>query len=137
MVPQDISRRALRAGIACEQDDASAAKRRNKERAATMPSYRAMRYSVATDLPTSSSAHNDLFLRTLWCALKTIRKMLQYGHGNQTSDQIQSATRCVQTAAELTDIGSRDTAVAASRCVNQPTPEKLFCRYVATRHIAT
>src|SRR6266566_8337052 len=57
-------------------------------------------------------------LRTLWRALKTIRQLLQYGHGNQISDQIESATCYVQTAAELTEIGSSDTAVAAFRCVN-------------------
>src|SRR5882672_4176352 len=62
---------------------------------------------------------NAKSLRTLWRSLKTIGQSRQYGYGNQTSsDQIESATRCVQTAAELTDKGSRDTAVATSRCVN-------------------
>src|SRR5882724_1171284 len=62
---------------------------------------------------------NTKALRTLWRSLKTIGQSRQYGYGNQTSsDQIESATRCVQTAAALIDKGSRDTAVATSRCVN-------------------
>jgi len=124
VVPQDISRGALSAGVPREQDHASAAKQRNQEGAAAVRSYRTMRYGVATDFLTSSSVHRNLscarepLLRTLWRALKTIRQLLQYGHGNQISDQIESATCYVQTAAELTEIGSSDTAVAAFRCVN-------------------
>src|SRR5882724_1171281 len=60
MVPQDISRRALSAGVACEQDDASAAKRRNKEGAATVPCCRTIPYGVATGFLTSSSVHSSL-----------------------------------------------------------------------------
>src|SRR6266851_4171071 len=67
---------------------------------------------------TAAFLANARSLRTLWRSLKTIGQSRQYGYGNQTSsDQIESATRCVQTAAELTDKGSRDTAVATSRCV--------------------
>src|SRR5258708_23578479 len=60
MVSQDISRRALSTGVACEQDDASAAKRRNKEGAATVPCYRTIPYCVATGFLTSSSVHSSL-----------------------------------------------------------------------------
>jgi hypothetical protein len=145
VVPQNISRRALSAGFAREQDDASGTEHRNEEGAATVPCCRTMRYGAATDFLASNSVHGNL---SCAChgALNTIRQLLQYGrppfaagsacysnimfgsHGNLkfSNDQIESATRGVQSVAELTDIGSRNTAVAALPYVNQFTSAEFF-----------
>jgi hypothetical protein len=60
VILQDISRRALRAGFAREQDDERGAEHRNKRRSATVPSRRTIWYGVATDFLASSSVHGNL-----------------------------------------------------------------------------
>jgi hypothetical protein len=50
LVPQHISRRALSAGFAGEQDDARGAEHRNKMDTTTVPSNRTMRYDIFAGL---------------------------------------------------------------------------------------
>jgi hypothetical protein len=47
-------------GFAREQDDARGAEHRNKASTATAPSFRTIRYGVATDLLASGSVHSNL-----------------------------------------------------------------------------
>jgi hypothetical protein len=57
---RDISRRALGAGLAREQDDACGAEHRHKDGSATAPADPTMRYGVATNFRTSRTVHSNL-----------------------------------------------------------------------------
>lgn len=63
VIPQDVSCRALRQGIAREQDSACDAEDGNNENATLVPSRRMMPYGMATDFLASCSAHNGPLLR--------------------------------------------------------------------------
>src|SRR5258708_36954952 len=152
---QDISRRALSAGFAREQDDARGAEHRNKESTATVPSYRTMRYGAATDFLASSSVHSNLSCACYgacstqsancfsmvdppvrsWASLLFEHSVWVSRQSKFSNDQIENATRCVQTAAELTRYRIKDTAVAALPYVNQFTSAETFflpvCRLLA------
>ena len=59
MVVKNVSRRALSAGFAREEDDARGAEHRN-ETAATLSPYRTMRRDAVTAFLAGSSVHGDL-----------------------------------------------------------------------------
>jgi hypothetical protein len=155
VVPQNISRRALSAGFAREQDDARGTEHRNKESTATVPSCRTMRYGAATDFRASSSVHGNLSC-ACYGALNTIRQLLQYdrlpfaagsacysnitfrSHGNLkfSNDQIESATRCVQTLSELTRYRIKGYCGRGIAVCEPVYIRKTFsCRYVACRPV--
>ena len=122
MILQNISRRALSAGFVREQDDECSAEHRNEESTATVPSCRTMRYGVATDFLASSSVHDNLSCACYGaCSIQSdncfsmvglpvrSRVSLLFEHkvwvarqSRFSNDQIESATRCVQTLSELT-----------------------------------
>ena len=113
MILQDISRRALSAGLAREQDDARGAEHRNKESTATVPSCRTMRYGAATDFLASSSVHGNLSC-ACYGALNTIRQLLQYGRPPFAAG---SACYSNITFGSHGNPGSRTTRLRAQRAV--------------------
>jgi hypothetical protein len=65
VIPQDISRCTLRTSFAHAEDDAGGADHRNKESAATLSSYRTMRYRAITAFLICSSVHGDLLVHAI------------------------------------------------------------------------